>query len=600
MNRMLPLDSRSVRIAPHRTWSGYAGRHVCRARRILAVCSAALAFCPRSSFHAQGPGFPGPGREAGRGFGGVQHDRQVVAQFDKNGDERLDTAERKAAREWLSVAAGVRTRRARRRASEIRFAPPAAGRKLSPADVKAYPAVPSTTRPRCARSSCSSKRADWEQELAAFNNTDVEVPAALTVDGKTYKDPVGVHFRGASSYFMVPEGRKRSLNVSLDFVDGKQDLGGYKTLNLLNANGDPTFLRAVLYTQIASHYIPTPKMNFMRVVINGESWGIYLNAQQFNKDFTRDFFDSTKGARWKVPGSPGGRAGLDYLGERVEDYKRLYEIASKDEPRSWTDLIELTRILNETPPDKLESGARADPGRRRRAQVPGARRRARQQRRLLDARQRLQHLSGRERPLSHPPARRQRRPGAQEGGGRRGGFPPPDFARGGPPPGDPGRGFPGMRAGGPGPAGRTWRRRVRAWRRPRSRSAGGPRRREQGAAIEAARGARAPRPVHDLRARHRRALAGLEDPRPDRGATPRADCRRRQGGHAEAVQLGGVRHRAGRAEGVRRREARVSAEGHGASQRASRAKLPASSSRYSSSSVTLASALPDLLLNFEG
>ena len=51
-------------------------------------------------------------------------------------------------------------------------------------------------------------------------------------------------------------------------------------------------------------------MNYMRVVINGENWGLYVNAQQFNKDFTRDFFKSTKGARWKVPGSPGGRGGF--------------------------------------------------------------------------------------------------------------------------------------------------------------------------------------------------------------------------------------------------------------------------------------------------
>ena len=79
---------------------------------------------------------------------------------------------------------------------------------------------------------------DWEQELAAFNNTDVDVPAVATVDGKIYKD-VGVHFRGMSSYFMVPEGRKRSLNLSFDFADGKQEFGGYKTLNLLNAAGDP-------------------------------------------------------------------------------------------------------------------------------------------------------------------------------------------------------------------------------------------------------------------------------------------------------------------------------------------------------------------------
>ena len=44
-----------------------------------------------------------------------------------------------------------------------------------------------------------------------------------------------------------------------------------------------------------------------KVVINGESWGIYVNAQQFNKDFTEDQFGSSKGDRWKTPGSPRGR-----------------------------------------------------------------------------------------------------------------------------------------------------------------------------------------------------------------------------------------------------------------------------------------------------
>ena len=96
-------------------------------------------------------------------------------------------------------------------------------------------------------------------------------------------------------------------------------------------------------------------MNYMRVVINGESWGLYLNAQQFNKDFTRDFFNSTKGARWKVPGSPGGRAGFNYLGDNVADYKRLYQITSKDDPKAWADLINVFKVLNETPPDKLEA-----------------------------------------------------------------------------------------------------------------------------------------------------------------------------------------------------------------------------------------------------
>jgi hypothetical protein len=96
-------------------------------------------------------------------------------------------------------------------------------------------------------------------------------------------------------------------------------------------------------------------MNYMRVVINGESWGIYLNAQQFNTDFTRDEFGTTEGSRWKVPGSLRASTGLEYLGDSAETYKRLYEIKSRDTSEAWADLIRLTRLLNETPADRLEA-----------------------------------------------------------------------------------------------------------------------------------------------------------------------------------------------------------------------------------------------------
>ncbi len=228
------------------------------------------------------------------------------------------------------------------------------GRALKPADVRAYKTQPLYDPSVLRTVFLQFENADWEQELAAFNNTDVEVPATAIVDGATYKD-VGVHFRGASSFMMVPEGSKRSLNLSFDFVNEAQSLGGYRTLNLLNAMSDPTYVRAVLYSEIARAYLPAPKVNHMRVVINGESWGVYVNAQQYNKDFLRDYFKTDKGARWKVPGSPGGRGGMEYLGEDLAPYKRIYEIKTKDDPKVWADMIAMFKVLNETPADKLEA-----------------------------------------------------------------------------------------------------------------------------------------------------------------------------------------------------------------------------------------------------
>jgi hypothetical protein len=280
-----------------------------------------------------------------------------VAQFDQDGDKRLNAAERKAAREFLAKEGaedGNRGRRPRRFGRDEDTEPPRPGPRVALADAKAFPGVPLYASNVVRTFFLEFENADWEKELADFRGTDVEVPAKLTVDGKAYPD-VGVHFRGASSYMMVGEGRKRSLNLSTDFAHKDQRLLGCRTLNLLNAHRDPSFLRSVLYYHIARHYLPAPQANFVKLVINGESWGLYVNAQQFNKDFVREWFGDTPGARWKVPGSPRGDGGLAYLGDDSAAYKRKYQIKSKDDPKAWGGLIRLCRTLSQTPIEELEA-----------------------------------------------------------------------------------------------------------------------------------------------------------------------------------------------------------------------------------------------------
>lgn len=50
----------------------------------------------------------------------------------------------------------------------------------------------------------------------------------------------------------------------------------------------------------------SPPQPAARMVINWESWGIYVNSQQFNREFMRDWFGTTKPARWKMPGNQWG------------------------------------------------------------------------------------------------------------------------------------------------------------------------------------------------------------------------------------------------------------------------------------------------------
>ena len=290
----------------------------------------------------------------------MQQEIKLVGQFDKNANGRLDTDERQVAREFIAQqktnrpARGPMGRPPGFPGRESQQTPATPGPKVSLADVKPILNAPFYDAQTVRTLFLDFANVDWEKELADFHGTDVDVPARLVVDGKTYPN-VGVHFRGASSFMMVSEGRKRSLNVSVDFADEEQRLYGYRTLNLLNSHEDPTFLRTVLYFDIARQYLPAPKANFTRVVINGESWGVYVNVEQFNKDFIKEWFGTTKGARWKVPGSPMGRGGLEYLGEDAAAYKKIYEIKSKDDAKAWADLIRLCQVLNETPAEKLEA-----------------------------------------------------------------------------------------------------------------------------------------------------------------------------------------------------------------------------------------------------
>jgi CotH kinase protein len=295
------------------------------------------------------PVAPAPAPVAARQFGGgFASAPPLVATFDKDADGRLNAEERQAALQYAeSLGIGRRGGRG--------YMPGTPGRSMTPTDVQPYPSTPFYDNATIRTLFLRFDDADWERQLMAFWRTDVDVPATLTVDGRAYPD-VGIQFHGNSSFAGVPMGLKHSMTVSLDYVHERQDVESYNTLLLLNAHEDPSFLRTVLAHQIAREYIPAPKANLVRVVINGESWGLYVSQQHFNKDLLREQFGTTDGARWKVSGTRAEiGSGLNYLGEDIAAYRYAYEIKTKDNPDDWAALIRMTRVLDTTPPDRLEA-----------------------------------------------------------------------------------------------------------------------------------------------------------------------------------------------------------------------------------------------------
>ncbi len=286
------------------------------------------------------PGRRGPRREK----------QQLLPQFDADRDGKLDRKERDAARAWL------KENRQERRRGPGRRRGPRGGEDTGPREPgpKVEIQVATTYSDRelydpfvLRHYFLTFEHDDWEEELSAFRDSDVEVPATLVVDGVTYEG-VGLHFRGNTSYSTVAPGRRRSLNVAVDFSNPESRLRDYKTLNLLNGHADPSMMREVLHAYIGRQFCAVPRASFAHVVINGRSWGIYANVQQQNREFADEAFGSRKGARWHVSPNFSGNGGLRFLGDDPAEYRDYYTAKSGVDDAAWQRLVDVCRLLSET------------------------------------------------------------------------------------------------------------------------------------------------------------------------------------------------------------------------------------------------------------
>jgi hypothetical protein len=210
--------------------------------------------------------------------------------------------------------------------------------------------------------------ANYWNQLTQNYGTANEVLAHLEVDGVMY-DSVGVSFKGQTSYMMV-NGQKKSFGIAIDAFVPNADLMGYKTLNLSNAFQDPSFLREFLYLHLIRKHVPAAKANFVRLFLNDEDWGLYVNVQQMNKDYLEEWFLSNDGTLWRADsptgtggGGPGGggpnwgdgTAALNYLGLLDSDYTPYYTLKSTASTDPWQLLISTCDVLENTPIAGLEA-----------------------------------------------------------------------------------------------------------------------------------------------------------------------------------------------------------------------------------------------------
>ncbi|MBX9581340.1 MAG: CotH kinase family protein [Gemmataceae bacterium] len=121
------------------------------------------------------------------------------------------------------------------------------------------------------------------------------VPAALTEDGKTTYEKVGVHLRGsAGSYQDV--GDKPGLTLNLDKFTAGQRFHGMEKVHLHNSVQDPTYVQELLCGELfRAAGVPASRIGHAVVTLNGRKLGLYYLKEGYDAGFRREHFGRADG-----------------------------------------------------------------------------------------------------------------------------------------------------------------------------------------------------------------------------------------------------------------------------------------------------------------
>ncbi len=194
---------------------------------------------------------------------------------------------------------------------------------------------------------------NWDNILTQSweDDTGIRLPAIMTIDGVGVFDSVNVRYKGNST-FAIPNNTnnpKKPWNIDVDdFID--QDVLGIDKIKLANGFFDPSLLREVMGYDIYGKYLPSPRANHMKVYLENEYLGLYVNTETIDKTFLKRHFDYKKGTLFKCdPSLQFGQAGdwdspdLAWYGSDSTNYLTRYDLKTDE---GWSDLIDFIEVLN--------------------------------------------------------------------------------------------------------------------------------------------------------------------------------------------------------------------------------------------------------------
>lgn len=186
--------------------------------------------------------------------------------------------------------------------------------------------------------------ADSLAEILDYDNrySDYHFHASFVFDNGRVRDSVsnvGFRLRGNTSR----DASKKSFKISFNEYVSGQKYQGVEKLNINGEHNDPSMSRAKYCFDFLDYLeVPASRTNHVKLYINGDYFGLYLNVEHYDEEFTQSRFGG-QGNLYKCLYG----ADLKYIGASANNYKlEYYEIKNPEGPGAYEDLAQLIDVLN--------------------------------------------------------------------------------------------------------------------------------------------------------------------------------------------------------------------------------------------------------------
>lgn len=185
---------------------------------------------------------------------------------------------------------------------------------------------------------------EW-QDLLANPLEEEYKEASITINGEKVSN-VAIRTKGNSSLTSVAnsDSERYSLKVDFNYYDSTQSYYGLTKLNLNNGFSDTTQMKEfVSYELMEQMGIPTPAHSYMKVIVNGEYYGLMLGVEAVDQTFIAENYGTTQGYLYKPDGIGSD---LVYISDSLADYEGI-EVKMNEDQLEGSELISMIQAINQ-------------------------------------------------------------------------------------------------------------------------------------------------------------------------------------------------------------------------------------------------------------